>query len=96
MTGGDRQPPLAMELVSNLADVKSGDVVVTSGVDGIFPKGYIIGTVEGADRGPGLYRMITVRPAVDFSSLEEVLVVLVPPRPATADTEKPATPQAVK
>ena len=97
MTGGDRQPPLAMELVSNLADVKSGDVVVTSGVDGIFPKGYIIGTVEGADRGPGLYRTITVRPAVDFSSLEEVLVVLVPPRPATADTdEKPATPQAVK
>jgi rod shape-determining protein MreC len=97
VTGGDRQPPLAMELVSNLADVKSGDVVVTSGVDGIFPKGYIIGTVEGADRGPGLYRAITVRPAVDFSSLEEVLVVLVPPRPAMADTdEKPAKPQAVK
>ena len=97
VTGGDRQPPLAMELVSNLADVKTGDVVVTSGVDGIFPKGYIIGTVEAADRGPGLYRAITVRPAVDFSSLEEVLVVLVPSRPATVDMdEKPAPPQAVK
>ena len=98
VTGGDRQPPLAMELVSNLADVKSGDVVVTSGVDGIYPKGYIIGTVEASDRGPGLYRAITVRPAVDFSSLEEVLVVLVPPRPATPDIEeKPGgAPQAVK
>ena len=100
VTGGDRQPPLAMELVSNLADVKSGDVVVTSGVDGIYPKGYIIGTVEASDRGPGLYRVITVRPAVDFSSLEEVLVVLVPARPATSDTEekpaKPVPPQAVK
>ena len=49
------------------------------GVDGIFPKGYRIGRVEQADRGSGLYRTITVRPGVDFSSLEEVLVVLVPP-----------------
>lgn len=98
VTGGDRQPPLAMDLVSNLADVKSGDVVVTSGVDGIYPKGYVIGTVEASDRGAGLYRAITVRPAVDFSSLEEVLVVLVSARPATPDTEeKPAgAPQAVK
>ena len=103
VTGGDRQPPLAMELVSNLADVKPGDVVVTSGVDGIYPKGYILGTVESSDRGPGLYRVISVRPSVDFSSLEEVLVVLVPARPATPELEeKPATsppaatPQVVK
>jgi rod shape-determining protein MreC len=94
VTGGDRQPPLAMELVSHLTDVKAGDVVVTSGVDGIFPKGYILGTVETSEKGPGLYRVITVRPAVDFSSLEEVLVVLVPPRPALAETEeKPAIPK---
>jgi rod shape-determining protein MreC len=93
VTGGDRQPPLAMELVSNLTDVKAGDVVVTSGVDGIYPKGYVIGTVERSDGGLGLYRTITVRPAVDFSSLEEVLVVLVPPRPAMPELEeKPPTP----
>jgi rod shape-determining protein MreC len=98
VTGGDRQPPLAMELVSNLADVESGDVVVTSGVDGIFPKGYILGTVESSERGPGLYRVITVKPSVDFSSLEEVLVVLVPPRPAMPETEEQpaAPPRAVK
>jgi rod shape-determining protein MreC len=88
VTGGDRQPPLAMELVSNLADVQPADLVVTSGVDGIFPKGYILGTVEKSEKGPGLYRVITVKPAVDFSSLEEVLVVLVPPRPALTEVEE--------
>ena len=60
---------------------------MASGVDGIYPKGYAIGVVERAERGHGMYLAITVRPAVDFSSLEEVLVVLTPPRPAvTAET----------
>ena len=94
VVGVDRQPPLAMELVSNLADLKQNDAIVTSGVDGIYPKGYTIGWVDSAARGPGLYQLITVRPAVDFSSLEEVLVVLVPARSATAleAEEKPAAP----
>ncbi len=83
--GSDNEPVLRMDLVSNLADVKAGDAIVASGVDGIYPKGFTVGTVEKSERGPGLYRAITVRPAVDFSSLEEVLVVLVPPRPATRD-----------
>ena len=83
-----------MELVSNLADVKEGDVVVASGVDGIYPKGFRIGQVETSDRGAQLYRTITVRPAVNFSSLEEVLVVLVPARPATAKpSPRPRQPQ---
>jgi rod shape-determining protein MreC len=82
VVGADVDPPLRMELVSNLSDVKAGDRVVASGVDGIYPKGYEIGLVEKAERGSGLYLTITVRPSVDFSSLEDVLVVLVPPRPA--------------
>jgi rod shape-determining protein MreC len=85
VVGAEANPPLRMELVSNFADVKPGDHIVTSGVDGIFPKGYLIGEVERSDRGGGLYRNISVRPAVDFSSLEEVLVVMQPPRPAVRD-----------
>jgi rod shape-determining protein MreC len=81
----DGDPPFTMELVSNLADVQAGDTVVASGVDGIYPKGFTIGRVESADRGSALYRTITVRPSVDFSSLEEVLVVLVPARLANPD-----------
>jgi rod shape-determining protein MreC len=91
VVGGGIDPPLKMEMVSNLADVKTGDLVVASGVDGIYPKGFAIGHVASVERGAGLYLSITVRPTVDFSNIEEVLVVMVPPRPATPDTaETPA------
>jgi rod shape-determining protein MreC len=69
---------LRLEYVSEIADVAVGDVVVTSGIDGIFPKGFIIGRVEALDRSGRAYRRIAVRPAVDFTSLEEVLVVVTP------------------
>jgi rod shape-determining protein MreC len=69
---------LRMEYVSEVADVAPGDVVVTSGIDGIYPKGFIIGRVETVEKGGGAYKRIMVKPAVDFSSLEEVLVVLTP------------------
>jgi rod shape-determining protein MreC len=96
VVGVDRVSELAMELVSNLADVKQGDTIVASGVDGIYPKGFTIGRVETSERGTGLYRGITVRPAVDFSSLEEVLVVLVPARAAMPDTAAaPASPPRI-
>jgi rod shape-determining protein MreC len=90
VVGSESNPPLRMELVSNLADVQQGDAVVASGTDGIYPKGYVIGKVETVERGTGLYYTIVVRPSVDFSGVEEVLVVLTPPRPATAeDVAKP-------
>lgn len=73
--GGDR---LRLEYVSDVADVVVGDVVVSSGIDGIYPKGFVIGRVESIERSGGAYRRIMVRPAVDFSSLEEVLVVVTP------------------
>jgi rod shape-determining protein MreC len=73
-SGGD--PPLRVDYMPNLADVKAGDLIITSGLDGIYPKGFPIGRVERVERGVGLYKAITVRPVVDFSRLEEVLVVL--------------------
>ena len=90
VVGSDRNPPLTMDLVSNLADVKPGDKVIASGVDGIYPKGFAIGWIESSERGSGLYRALTVRPSVDFSSLEEVLVVLVPARSAMPEDAVPA------
>jgi rod shape-determining protein MreC len=76
---------LRMEYVPGAADVKQGDLVVTSGIDKIYPKGFVIGTVERINRGPGTYHEIAVRPAVDFSRLEEVLVVTTPPPAITAE-----------
>jgi rod shape-determining protein MreC len=75
---GDGTDQLRMEYVPGTADVKAGDLVVTSGIDGIYPKGFVIGTVEFVGRGTGTYHELRVRPAVDFSRLEEVLVVLTP------------------
>jgi len=69
---------LRMEYVSEVADVAVGDRVVTSGVDGIYPKGYVVGKVEAVEKSGNSYKQILVRPAVDFSSIEEVLVVLTP------------------
>ena len=74
---------LKMQYVPGTADVKTGDLVVTSGIDGIYPKGFVIGTVEHSDRGIGAYSEITVRPAADFARLEEVLIVRTPPPSAT-------------
>lgn len=70
---------LRMEYVSEIADIVVGDVVVTSGIDGIYPKGFVIGRVESVEKSGSAFKSILVKPAVDFSSLEEVLVVLSTP-----------------
>jgi rod shape-determining protein MreC len=75
---------LIFDLVTDRQDVKPGDLIVTSGLDGIYPKGYTVGWVESVQPTEGLHLDIRVQPAVDFGSLEEVLVVLVPARPAAA------------
>jgi rod shape-determining protein MreC len=80
---------LRMQYVPGSADVKPGDLVVTSGIDGIFPKGFVIGTIDHADRGTGAYHEIVIRPAVDFSRLEEVLIVRTPPASRAAQPEEP-------
>ena len=79
---------LRMDYVSEVADVAVGDLVVTSGIDGIYPKGLMIGRVESIEKSGGAYRRIAVRPAVDFTRLEEVLVVLTP-SPARQTSEAP-------
>jgi rod shape-determining protein MreC len=70
---------LRMDYVSERADVRTGDLVVTSGIDGIYPKGFSIGRVERVERSSSGFSAIDVRPSVDFSALEEVLVVVTPP-----------------
>ena len=69
----------------------SATVVVTSGIDGIYPKGFVIGTIESVERGAGAYREIAVRPAVDFSRARRVLVVLTPPAPAPSGRRRRAS-----
>ncbi len=81
--GGAGDPPLEMAYVDLLKDVRVGERVLTSGLDGIFPRGFVIGTIERVVKGSGEYSEIAVRPAVDFSNISVVLVMLA--RPARAE-----------
>jgi rod shape-determining protein MreC len=84
VVGNADQGVLRMEYVSNLEAVQLGDIVVTSGIDGIYPKGFVIGEVEVVHRGPRFYKTIHVRPKVVFSDLEDVLVIVREPASSTA------------
>ncbi len=57
------------------SDIVEGDVVVTSGLDSVYPKGIVIGDVTGVTSGSSSVD-VKVKPAVDFRRLEEVMVVL--------------------
>jgi len=75
---GTGESLLTLEYLSGSARIQAGDAVVTSGIDGIYPEGFVVGLVEQIERAGGLYRSVRVRPAVDFSALEHVLVVTAP------------------
>lgn len=67
---------LRLELVPLQADVRPGDRVLTSGIDGVYPRGILIGTVVSVGESDDLFHLIRVRPAVDFGTLD--LVYLLP------------------
>lgn len=91
---GDDGVMLRMDFVSTLADVRVGDQVVSSGLDGIYPKGFPIGEVVAVESGIGLYQSVRVKPAVDFSAVEDVLVVIEPSPAPSAGTPAPDGPGA--
>lgn len=67
-----------LKYVAKTEEVKTGDVIVSSGMTEVFPKGLLLGTVIRADKkDSGLFQRIEVIPAVDFTRLEEVLVLMV-------------------
>jgi rod shape-determining protein MreC len=60
-------------------EVSVGDVVVSSGIDGVFPKGLPIGEVNSTiKQEAGIFQDVNVTPYVDFERLEEVLIVPLP------------------
>ena len=65
-----------MKYVDRSQDIRTHDTIVTSGLDGIFPRGLLVGNVSGVHReGPGLFLAVQLAPAVSFRELEQVLVV---------------------
>jgi len=73
---------LEMVFVPRLSDVRTGDRVVTSGLDGIFPKGFGIGTVTQVMPKADGSLNVHLKPLLDFDALEELLIL---PRPVDDD-----------
>lgn len=55
--------------------IKKGDVLISSGLDGIFPEGLKVGTVHSVSKEEGLFQSVQVDPSVDTSRMEEVLII---------------------
>jgi rod shape-determining protein MreC len=73
--GGNR---CSLDFVPKNADVQVDDLVLASGLGGIYPKGLVFGKVSQANKKkPGVFQEIEVTPTVDLSTLEEVLVTKV-------------------
>ncbi len=70
-------------------EVAVGDIVVTSGLGGNFPKGLMVGEVKKVDKkGHGVFQYAELVPSVDMTRLEEVFVIMEPLQPAHPPEEK--------
>lgn len=73
-----------LKYVSKTIDVKAGEMVISSGLGGVFPKGLPVGVVTSASKKEAdLFQRINVAPLVDPAGIEEVLVIL----PAQGDSK---------
>lgn len=76
---GDAAGQCFFKYVLRKHDIKTGDIVISSGLDGVFPKGLAVGYVSDVIKPKaGIFQEVTVTPYVDFEKLEEVLIVLNP------------------
>ncbi len=73
---GTGRDDLRLNFILATEQVEPGEVVYTSGTDGIYPKGVPIGKVVSAEKTAGIYQRITVVPFVQFTRLEEVAIVI--------------------
>ncbi|MDD4953783.1 MAG: rod shape-determining protein MreC [Candidatus Omnitrophica bacterium] len=68
---------LIMRYLSEDADIKIGDVIITSGLDTIYPKGTLIGKVVAIGKEfSGLSHYAVINPALDLSGVEEALIII--------------------
>ena len=79
---GDEQA-LKLEYLLRTEDLEEGDLVLTSGTDGVYPPGLVVGRVTGVQKQTsGMFLNAGILPAVNFTKLEEVVVLA--PQPAAS------------
>jgi rod shape-determining protein MreC len=85
---GGREEGCLMNYLKRDDDVRAGDRVVTSGLDGIFPKGVLIGqVVEVETRNRGLLQAAVIDPSAPLDRIEEVLIIEATTRVRLPDVE---------
>jgi rod shape-determining protein MreC len=80
---GDGRGGLRLNNVATTSTVRPGDLVESAGIDGIYPRGVVIGRVARVSRSGHLFLDIRVSPGAPFSQLTDVLVLA--PSPAAAE-----------
>jgi rod shape-determining protein MreC len=67
----------SLKYIPKTETVAPGNIVISSGLSGLFPKGLLLGVVKNADKtNSGLFQKIDIAPFVDFARLEEVTVIV--------------------
>jgi rod shape-determining protein MreC len=77
MVKGSGSDHCCFDYVLKTCEIEEGDVIVTSGLGGVFPKGLHLGRAQGVEDSPyKLFKDVRVIPSVNFNTLEEVLVIV--------------------
>lgn len=90
---GDADNPLmpCMVNIPKTSDVVEGDVIVTSGFGGAYPKGIVVGLVSSIENDTGgLLKICQLEPAVDFRTLEDVMIITASREAAPPPLQPPA------
>jgi rod shape-determining protein MreC len=81
--------------VSNLEDVQPGDEVLTSGLDGIYPQGLLVGKVFSAQKSTtDVTQKIMVQPAAHLAGFQEIMVLQVDPAELRSQIDEALKPTA--
>lgn len=73
---GRSQSSLILQYVEKSEDIKKGDIIITSGLDNIFPKGFPVAVVENVENKPYAVALkVELKPVVDADKIEEVFII---------------------
>lgn len=88
--GGSQSGTIELRYLRTNADVRDGDVLVTSGLDGLFPPGLPVGTVKAIETGSSAFVRVRAEPAAQAEQTRLLLVLLTEPQAQPAPPPEPA------
>jgi rod shape-determining protein MreC len=85
---GNGSGELDLDYIDDDNDLKVADLMITSGDDRIYPKGFPVGVIASVGPRRGLFKVVRVKPSVDLGRLEEVLCVIDKPKHSETDVSE--------